>query len=582
MVNIDQTNEDSINIHPEFSGLDILPEIRIDPLVSIVIPVYNGIDYVPHCVQSFFHAGASIRFEVICVDNHSTDGTREMLLELEKNYQNLKVILNKENHGFATAINQGNAVARGEFLAICNSDIIVSPGWLDRLLVAMNTEPKIAVVSPITNNVGEGPQLDPESVNVTPDSVNLYAQQIAHREEIIFIVDRLVFFCVLLRKKIFDLLGGLSSSFGLGNFEDDDFCLRARMMGYKLAIEKGAFVYHYGSRTFKDQRLDHDKWLQKNAKIYYDRIARFSSQIPLLTRNQIHSSPEVSVIVRTKNRPFPLHRALTSLANQTFNQFEVILINDGGVDILPIIQNFKNFLTIKYISNKKPVGRAPALNLGLKHSEGQWITYLDDDDIIYPLHLELLMDAINRSPEKSVYTETNKALYWSDRNQNNIVLISRIPFISNREFSHEELLVDNWIPIMSFMHSKEILDLVGTFDENFEIYEDWDFLIRLSRKIEFHKISRTSCEYRFQFGNKIDDSTLLSRKKAAQMRTLIYKKYPTTVEEIIMKRNLLINEVRSQNDYINKTIKLQITSINQNLLIVSRLGGFLLPKNLGK
>ena len=77
--------------------------------------------------------------------------------------------------------------------------------------------------------------LDLAAQSITPETYQAYAQQIAGSAGILPVADRLVFFCVMVRKRVFDQLGGLASAFGLGNYEDDDFCLRARMAGHTLS-----------------------------------------------------------------------------------------------------------------------------------------------------------------------------------------------------------------------------------------------------------------------------------------------------------------------------------------------------------
>jgi len=563
----------------DFSKIDVASQIRLDPIVSIVVPVYNGISFVPQCIRSFFQSPVSVRFEVILVDNASTDGTLESLRELASEHDNLILLENEINKGFAQAINQGAAAARGEFVAVCNSDIIVTPGWLDHLVSAMWENPSLAVVSPVTNYVGEGPQLDPIAEHVTPETANIYAQQVADRSGVQLVPDRLVFFCVLLRKQYFDFLGGISGVFKLGNYEDDDFCLRARMAGFTLGIVPGAFVFHYGSRTFKEQKIDHVQWMFKNERVYFERMAKFSVQTPLRKHAPFFTlpAPAVSVIVRTKDRPFALRRALTSLANQTFRDFEVVLVNDGGVDIYPILNEFESYLMFNYVANPTPTGRAAALNTGLAKARGQWITYLDDDDIVYPIHLELLFTEIILHGENAiVYSDVNKALCWSDDLQKDLVIVDRVSFTFKR-YSPDELLVDNLLPIMSFMHSASLIEDIGPFDEGLGIFEDWEFLLRLAQSVSFHSVPRTTCEYRFRFGNAFNDSTLHMREMALQFRTIIYERYPVDDEELEKKRSMTIIAIRQQIEDVRRIVSLQLNELQRSLLIAARLGGFPLP-----
>lgn len=564
----------------DFSKLDTRQAFKTHPTVSIVVPVYNGIDFVPDCVGSLLAYPASFPIEVIVIDNGSTDGTLEKLRQLAEKQSNLSIYANDTNVGFAQAINQGAALARGDYISICNSDIIATPGWLDRLVQAMRNDPDLAVVSPVTNYVGEGPQLDPQAAEVTPESANQYAQRVASRKEFIYIPDRLVFFCVLVRKLHFDLLGGISGVFGLGNYEDDDFCLRARVAGFKLGIDTGAFVFHYGSRTFKEQKIDHTQLMLQNELIYYNRLANIASQA-VLTRNPVKkplTAPRVSIILRTKDRPYALERALTSLANQTYADFEVIVINDGGQDPAPILQKFNDRLVIEPINHTKAVGRSAALNSGLEATRGQWVGYLDDDDILYPHHLELLLHTADRSQEPCiVYSETIKALVFTDEMQRELTVLMRSRFAPHKEFSLDELYVDNWIPIMSFLHPVQTRDCIGYYDTDLGIFEDWEYLIRLAKEYPFKSVHRPTCEYRFNFNPYVKDSTLSHRQHARELRERIYKKYPASSMEIEQKRLETLAASRQQIDDVTQIQQLKLDDRLVGLLTACRLGGFPIP-----
>ncbi|MEK9137491.1 MAG: glycosyltransferase [Bacteroidota bacterium] len=172
--------------------------------MSIIIPVLNGLEYVRECLESLYASPVSVPFEVIVIDQRSRDGTLEFLRGLSTRHRNFRLIENESNLGFGHAINQGAAIAKGEFLAIANSDVIVTPTWLDRLIAPMREDLSIGIVSPVTNYVGEGPQIEREAQDVTPETASAYAVRISDRPGIVPVVDRLVFFCGILRKKVFD------------------------------------------------------------------------------------------------------------------------------------------------------------------------------------------------------------------------------------------------------------------------------------------------------------------------------------------------------------------------------------------
>lgn len=565
------------NSNVVFITIDPLADFRPPPVVSIIIPVFNGLEYIRQCLESIYSSPVDTRFEVIVIDQASEDGSRQYLRVVAQRHASCRLIENTTNLGFPHAINQGAAVARGEFLAIVNSDVIVTPGWLDHLVSVMRDDPRLAVVSPVTNYVGEGLQIDSDARQILAAQATEYAHQIAGRQGVRPVVDRLVFFCVLVRRKIFDLLGGMAEVFGLGNYEDEDFCLRARIAGFTLAIVPYAFIYHYGSRTFLGQGVPHVYWMLKNETIFFERVAEFATQMSLSQRPHFSVAPIVSVVVRTRNRTALLKQALTSLTNQTFADFEVIVVNDGGEHIETLLDGFAPYLKLNYVHNEKSCGRAAALNKGLAVAKGYWITYLDDDDIVYPTHLENLAAAVAQPDVRVAYCNTNKALCWSNLQYD--FVISRVPF-AQVEFDPKLLLVENWIPLMSFMHAVDCVKTVGGFDEGLDIFEDWDFLIRLATLCGFYHIRRTTSEYRFRFGDIPDDSTLKSREKAIEAMRQIYVRYPAQGEEHEARRKIALDGLKQQIEEVRWIKSQNLPELKKGMLVAACLGKF--PSEIAK
>jgi GT2 family glycosyltransferase len=543
------------------------------PKVSIIIPVYNGLDFITNCIQSLLKNTSGINYEVIVIDQNSKDGSQHYLKRLSKTNKNFILIKNKENIGFAAAMNQGVAIAKGEFIVLANSDLIFTPGWLPPLVKLTQDNPEIAIVSPMTNYVGEGLQVDIDAKDIAPDKCDTYAHSIIKRSGTIEVIDRLVFFCVLIRKNVYELLGGLSSVYGLGNYEDDDFSLRVRLLGYKLMIVKKSFVYHYGSKTFKQQKINYTNNMIRNEKIFFQRVVDFSLSTNF--RSPLRDKEiKISVILRTKNRPYLLQHALTSLANQTFKNFEVLIINDGEINIHDIGNRFMDYFNLYYIEDEKGKGRSAALNRGLSNSHGDWITYLDDDDLYYPLHLEKLYNAATQYPDSAlIYTDTNKSLSWMENGQRNMTTLSRERFLQ-QSFDYKKLLYDNWIPIMSLIHPRYLAISLNGFDENYHVFEDWEFLLRLTKGRIVQRISGISCEYRMRFGSEPNDSTLADREKALQYRKLIYKQYPVEDKLTNQIRESTLDYAKYQIEYIQDIQKQNLSTIQKNYLITSKLGTF--------
>lgn len=223
-----------------------------DGFISVIIPVFNQLSFTKRCLESI-RDFTSLPYELIVVDNGSTDGTSAFL----KTQKDLRVITNRSNRGFGPAVNQGLALARGEYLVVLNNDTLVTPGWLEELLSALKTDPAAGLAGPVTN-YASGPQCIPVPYQAdSEESIVAFARErAAAYKGKIREVFRLVGFCLAVKRAVVEKIGGFDPRFATGNFEDDDFCLRARLAGFRLFIAEGAFVHHYGHRTFGGAGLD--------------------------------------------------------------------------------------------------------------------------------------------------------------------------------------------------------------------------------------------------------------------------------------------------------------------------------------
>ncbi|WP_426333344.1 glycosyltransferase family 2 protein [Paenibacillus silvae] len=215
--------------------------------VSIIIPTYNQRDYVLQCVASIEkHTPAP--YEIIVVDNASRDGTAEALL---RQGGMVRVAALEKNRGFAGGVNVGLMMAKGRHIVVLNNDTLVTPGWLENMMACLNSDPQIGVVGPVTNYIGGDQQIEVPYHDVKEMWTFAASQNRPdtgkHR-----LTDRLVGFCWLFSRDLFERVGYLDEGYTVGNFEDDDWIVRVRMLGYRLAVAGDAFIHHYGSVSMKE------------------------------------------------------------------------------------------------------------------------------------------------------------------------------------------------------------------------------------------------------------------------------------------------------------------------------------------
>lgn len=246
--------------------------------------------------------------------------------------------------------------------------------------------------------------------------------------------------------------------------------------------------------------------------------------------------PLVSIIVRTKDRPILLKKAIQSIADQNYRPLEVVLINDGGLDIdINVLSNILGDVTLNYQKLERNTGRAHAGNLGIEVSRGEYICLLDDDDIFYRDHISVLLTVLEEFDYKAAYTDAN--IVYKDYNYEEEKISEREKrLFTSKDFSYEELLIDNYIPLICIMFRSEILRLFKGFDENFELYEDWDLLLRIGEKYPFYHIPKVTAEYvQWSKNLQISQSPLLFNKVEAYHNQIILKHKNKYSSKIIMK-----------------------------------------------
>jgi GT2 family glycosyltransferase/glycosyltransferase involved in cell wall biosynthesis len=222
------------------------------PCASIIILTYNNLEYTRQCVESVFEHSEAKDFELILVDNASSDGTQAYLQQLADTHPNVKVLLNEKNEGFARGNNLGAALAQGDFIVFLNNDTIVTEGWLPGLLSKLG-DPKVGMVGPVTNSSGNETRIQVSYNSIA--EMPAFARQLSLSQRgKTFEIAMLAFLCVALRREVYEEIGPLDERFGIGMFEDDDYALRLKAKGYKILCVEDVFIHHWGSASFS--RLD--------------------------------------------------------------------------------------------------------------------------------------------------------------------------------------------------------------------------------------------------------------------------------------------------------------------------------------
>jgi glycosyltransferase involved in cell wall biosynthesis/GT2 family glycosyltransferase/Flp pilus assembly protein TadD len=203
---------------------------------SIVVPVRNNVELTRQCLTALSKIPQDIEYEVIVVDNHSTDGTPEFLASLGGDVQ---IIRNRENLGFAKACNQGAQAARGSYLVFLGNEIIPQDGWLRALVGEVETHPEVgAVGSKLLYSDGT---VQHAGVVFSRSELSPYRMYHHAASDLPGVNVRREFqavagACLLIRRTLFEELGRFDEGFQ-GGFEDVDLCLKVREKGYRVVYQ---------------------------------------------------------------------------------------------------------------------------------------------------------------------------------------------------------------------------------------------------------------------------------------------------------------------------------------------------------
>ena len=274
---------------------------------SVIIPVWNRCELTRNCLAALAATTTDLSWELVVVDNHSTDGTPDVLSALGGD---VRIITNDENLGFAKACNQGAAVATGEYLVFLNNDTIPLNGWLKALVDEVRTHPDVSVVgSKLLYEDGSvqhaGVAIDRH--NLTP--YHIYKgfagdhPAVNKRRELNAVTGA----CLLIRRSVFTDIGGFDEGF-INGFEDVDLCLKVREKRGRIVYQPHSVLYHLESQTpgrkqhdqlnatRLHQRWGHCWWLVDDDSIYagdgYKAIEGDQNGIASYTLHLIDSTQE--------------------------------------------------------------------------------------------------------------------------------------------------------------------------------------------------------------------------------------------------------------------------------------------------
>lgn len=526
------------------------------PKVSVVVTCYNLAQYLGDAVESVVNQTFQ-DWECIIVDDGSTDDTKQVAFDLISRYPTRRIVyLHKKNEGVAKARNYGNQHSKGKYILPLDADDMLHPTFLEKTVRILDEYPYFFIVYTDLQEFGERNNLV-QAKNWDPLTLP-YQNHLNY--------------CSLMRREVWEEVGGYNPNMVLG-YEDWDFWIGSVQKGFTgTRIPEPLFLYRIRNASrqttavkkdieIKSQIvLNHPNFYSENHIIWAKEVLKGNNDarnipnqleiIPWIIPDEFvqkfkkpqtkpinSTQPLVSIITITYNRPKFLLRAIQSVLHQTYKNFELIVINNAGEDVSNIINLF-NDQRIRYIVNKEnsvEKGR----DIGIDNARGKYIAFLDDDDIFYPNHLQTLVDLLEHNPEyKVVYSD---ALRTNMNKAGDFYQIESRELVYSSDFDKTKLLFGNYIPLNCLLFEANALKSVGYFSDSPSALEDWDLLIRISRKYKFFHIKKVTCEFTIRNDSSQRQTSLQNEIIISQNN--IYRKYKhfflEEINDFILKEDLI-------------------------------------------
>ncbi|OBZ13450.1 glycosyltransferase family 2 protein [Bacillus sp. FJAT-26390] len=510
--------------------------------LDIIIVTYNSEKWIENCLSSLVKGKFPLeKIHITFVDNNSTDHTKSII----ENYTNSHYFggynfhFLSTNTGFGAANNYGVNKTEQKYVLFLNVDTEVEENALNVLMSnAINSNKHTALwecrqfpyehpknYNPITMELswasGAASMVLREvfvKIGMFDEKIFMYAEDVdlswrfrANGYQLIYVPKSIIHHYTYesageVKPNQFynSTYNNLMLRYKFGSIRD---IIKGYILYYSLFFNKVPFYGHKKTVLRKlinslaeGQRFR--SWKRNNKQLTfspsyhlwdYDIIrdgAFYVNQLPKKT-------PLVSILIRTCGRPAMLREALQSVRNQTYSNIEVVIVEDGAAISKALIEEEFDDLNIVYHATGDKVGRCIVGNIAMEKASGVYLNFLDDDDVLYADHIEVLCTQLVNNPDK-------KAAY-AHAFETPIKVISKDPYnyeelfhnVQHRQpFNRLVLLHHNYFPIQSVLFSKELYNELGGIDPELEVLEDWDLWLKYALNYDFIYLDKVTSVYR--------------------------------------------------------------------------------------
>ncbi len=517
--------------------------------MDVSIVTHNSAAHLAALLASLAGQAVAGLVRVTFVDNASDDDTVALLLDAQLRYRetfgSFEVLTNSRNVGFGVAHNRAIADGSAPFVLVLNPDTQFQADCLLRLLrTAEADDPGIAAWEPRQVPYEHPKKYDPVTMTTSWCSAA----------------------SLLMRRSALEEVGGFDARFFL-YCEDVDLSWRLRRKGWRLRYVPSVCVRHdtyecahqikpvqavqtlLGSLclrcrfgTLADMLRGYEMFLRsllapsplkghRKATLlagcryvrdflhfwerhkppgmgFFDGLdfapMRLGAFHDVTSKEDLGERPLVSILVRSIGRAEQLGRALKTIANQTYDNLEVVLVEDGPGTLAGLVNSFTE-LAINYVPLGARHGRCHAGNVAMETASGKYLGFLDEDDELFADHVEQLVACLASTEARAAYsTAFEVATEWNERHE--IVREELCEVVFDRPFTFIELSVRNFMPTCCVLFERSLYEECGGFDLALDRQEDWNLWLRFAMRAgRFARIRKTTSLYRVPLSD--DDRT---------------------------------------------------------------------------
>ena len=526
--------------------------------VDVVIVTYNSENWVNNCLCSLLESDYdNKKLFVTFVDNNSQDKTLDIIRNFDRkeSFGGYQCICADDNKGFGSASNLGVKNSHQSHILLLNVDTIIHREALSILQKEVLNSSEDVVMWELRQFPYEHPKLyNPITMETSwcsaaaclvrrdafeqcggfDESIFMYAEDVDlswrirnNGFKLKYVPKSIVYHYTYMTQKevkptqfTYSLINNLRLRYKFGSLRDvisgffwytvvsifrspPNTGVRKRLLkelflniilGWKVRYLRNTAQYR---KKFKPTFYKFDYEIMRAGAFYIN-------QLP-------ESNPLISVLIRTIGRPNVLREALKSVANQTYNNIQVIIVEDGSNISESMVRKEFGNMNVRYISTNNRLGRSKIANIAMNAASGEYLTFLDDDDLLFADHIEVLCSSlINNKSYQIAYSlafEMKTEVVPTSPCYNYYKKSLRVVY--NELFNRYVLLNYNYLPIQSVMFSKKVFDEMGGIDESLDYLEDWDLWLRYASKYDFLFVEKVTSTYKVPS----DQKDYLKRKK---------------------------------------------------------------------